>query len=523
MTISTVIFDAYGTLFDVDGAAKQAASEAEFQSIADIWPKLSADWRSKQLQYAWLRTLMETYSDFWQVTEDALDWAMEAHNVTDPGLRARLLQLYRTLPAYPEVPQMLAELKAAGVTCAVLSNGNSAMLADAIGSAGLDTALDAALSIDEIGIYKPARRAYDLVAQRLGARPDETFFVSSNGWDVAGAASFGFETLWVNRAGAPVDRLAAGPAQTATDLSGLPELIQARRGRHMVTESPTQFLTLPDGMRIAFKDEGTGPALLCLAGLTRTMADFDFVARDFSDRARIIRVDLRGRGESAYDPDYKNYNTICESRDILALLDHLAIDKVAILGTSRGGLIALTLAVGHVERLSGVCLVDVGPEIEPEGLAFIFSYLGQKTECTTLDDMAAELQRKNAGRFPDVPVSRWRLQASRNWAETGGPLQMRYDPALRKAVLEQSAGDAIPDLWPLFDAFEGIPLALIRGENSDVLSKDTAARMRERRPDMIFGEVPNRGHVPFLDEPEAQKVISDFLDLLAKESAPSAA
>ena len=228
MTITTCIFDAYGTLFDVAAAAREAAAEPGRQALADKWPELAQHWRLKQLQYSWLRAVMDQHCDFWQVTQDGLDWAMEATGLGhDPDLRARLLQLYWELSAYPEVPAMLRALKQAGLTAAILSNGSPEMLDGAVRSAGLNDLLDDNLSVESVGIFKPARPVYDLVGQRFDCRPEQVLFVSSNGWDAAAASGYGFVTAWVNRAGDPVDRLPAKPQHILSDLTGIPALAGA--------------------------------------------------------------------------------------------------------------------------------------------------------------------------------------------------------------------------------------------------------------------------------------------------------
>lgn len=225
MTITTCIFDAYGTLFDVASAARRAAGEPGRDALAAVWTKLAEDWRLKQLQYTWLRAITREHTPFWQVTMDGLDWAMERHGLgADAELRERLLALYWELAAYKEVPAMLATLKARGKTCAILSNGNPDMLDGAVDSAGIGDYLDAVLSVEEVGVFKPDARVYDLVANRFGCAKNEVLFVSSNGWDAAGAAGYGFTTAWVNRAGDPVDRLPHHPHHILTDLTTIPEL-----------------------------------------------------------------------------------------------------------------------------------------------------------------------------------------------------------------------------------------------------------------------------------------------------------
>lgn len=225
MPITTCVFDAYGTLFDVNAAAAKAADDPAYPALAAVWPALARDWRRKQLEYTWLRAVADRHCDFWQVTQDGLDWALAAQGLDDPALRARLLALYRQLPTYAEVPAMLAALKARGLTTAILSNGSPDMLDAAIASAGIAPQLDAILSVEAVGVFKPHARVYDLVGAQFGCAKDQVLFVSSNGWDAAGAAGYGFRTIWVNRAGDPPDRLYAQPHQTLPDLVTIPELV----------------------------------------------------------------------------------------------------------------------------------------------------------------------------------------------------------------------------------------------------------------------------------------------------------
>ena len=225
MAITTCIFDAYGTLFDVAAAARTAAEEPGRQAFRHHWPAIAEHWRSKQLQYTWLRAITAEHTDFWQVTQDGLDWALEAEGLAgDPELRERLLQLYWELEAFPEVPDMLKTLKDQGKATAILSNGSPPMLDGAVQSAGIGALLDDVLSVESVGIFKPARTVYDLVGQRFGCAKEEVLFVSSNGWDAAAAAGYGFRTAWVNRAGQPIDRLPARPDTVMKDLTGIPEI-----------------------------------------------------------------------------------------------------------------------------------------------------------------------------------------------------------------------------------------------------------------------------------------------------------
>lgn len=223
--IQTCVFDAYGTLFDVNAAAREVAAQPGREEFAAHWQKVAVDWRLKTLQYTWLRTITGEYVDFWQLTEDALDWALEASGQENPELRELLLGLFWSLKAYEDVPQVLAELQSRGLRAAILSNGSSKMLSAAVENAGIGGQLEHVLSIEKLERFKPTRAVYDMVGEAMGVAPDEVLFVSSNGWDVAGAASYGFTTLWINRAGEPVDRLAGKPDRIATDLSAVLEMI----------------------------------------------------------------------------------------------------------------------------------------------------------------------------------------------------------------------------------------------------------------------------------------------------------
>lgn len=269
----------------------------------------------------------------------------------------------------------------------------------------------------------------------------------------------------------------------------------------------TRYFTTADGAKLAYSDEGTGLPVLCLAGLTRNMADFDYVAPQMKD-VRMIRMDYRGRGQSDHTGS-ATYTVPQEGKDAIALLDHLGIEKAAILGTSRGGLIGLLLAAMAHDRMLGLCLNDVGPEIEQAGLQRIFDYIGRTPAAPTYDALAERLPAAMPG-FANVPEGRWRADAEKHYEQTDDGLKLRYDPSLREAFLAAFEGET-PDLWPLWDATADMPVALIRGANSDLLSPEVAARMQARRPDMIFAEVPDRAHIPWLDEPEAQPAIRAWL------------
>jgi 2-haloacid dehalogenase len=218
--IRACVFDAYGTLFDVHSAVGRLRAQ-----VGDHADALSQLWRAKQLEYTWLRALMRRHRDFWQITGDALDHAL-AHHRIDPGpIREPLLQAYLTLDTYPEVPAMLERLRAAGLKRAILSNGEPKMLQAGAESAGIAGLLDAVLSVEQVGVYKPDPRVYQLAVDRLGVPPEAIAFQSSNAWDVHGAASFGLRPVWVNRLGAPPERLPGAAEHELRDLAGLPALL----------------------------------------------------------------------------------------------------------------------------------------------------------------------------------------------------------------------------------------------------------------------------------------------------------
>lgn len=225
MPIKACVFDAYGTLFDVAAAARGAAAAPGGERLADCWPHLAEIWRLKQLEYSWLRAVADDYKPFWQVTQDGLDYALESLKIDDPDMRATLLGLYQNLQAYPEVPELLAGLKASGYQTGILSNGSEDMLASAVESAGLGGVLDAVLSVEEVGVFKPHRKVYDLVGARMNVAPKEVAFFSSNCWDATHASAYGFQTIWVNRAGAPLDRVGAAPSHVVSDLSAAAALV----------------------------------------------------------------------------------------------------------------------------------------------------------------------------------------------------------------------------------------------------------------------------------------------------------
>ena len=218
--IQACVFDAYGTLFDFNAAVAACAD-----TIGDRADRLSEVWRQKQLQYAWLRALMRRHVDFWQITGDALDFALAAVGVRDQGLRRRLMEAYRSLDTFPEVRDVLARLQAAGMRTAILSNGAPKMLDDAVRAAQLTKLFDAVLSAEDVGVYKPDPRVYRLAVDRLGVRAEQICFQSANAWDAVGAKAFGFRVVWINRYRQPPEILGAAPDAEVDDLTPLPALV----------------------------------------------------------------------------------------------------------------------------------------------------------------------------------------------------------------------------------------------------------------------------------------------------------
>ncbi len=218
--IGACVFDAYGTLFDVNAAAAQCRD-----ALGDRADELSALWRNRQLEYTWLRSLMQEYVEFWQVTGDGLDYALAALGIEDDDLRERLMDIYMRLDAYPEVKDVLTALKAGGIKTAILSNGSPKMLASAVENAGIEDVLDDTFSVDSIGIYKPHPSVYQMAVDGLDVEAGRICFMSSNAWDAAAAANFGFRVVWVNRFGQPQERIPGDPEHEITTLEALPPLL----------------------------------------------------------------------------------------------------------------------------------------------------------------------------------------------------------------------------------------------------------------------------------------------------------
>ncbi len=277
-----------------------------------------------------------------------------------------------------------------------------------------------------------------------------------------------------------------------------------------------RFFTAGDGLSLYARDygadqNGTLP-VLCLSGLTRTSREFHVLADHLSGSRRVICPDYRGRGRSEHANEWKTYMPVHELADVLVLLDELAVEKVCVIGTSRGGIIAMLMAAMHRERLAGVVFNDIGPVINPDGLARIVQYVGKAPKFTNWREAIMALQSTSPG-FEALSEDEWDYYARFTFAEQDGKPTVDYDPDLARTMpsVEQIKSGEAPDMWPAFEALAGLPVAVIRGENSDLLSADTVDEMGRRLDGFDAVTVPDRGHTPFLTEKPAIHAIERIL------------
>jgi pimeloyl-ACP methyl ester carboxylesterase len=271
----------------------------------------------------------------------------------------------------------------------------------------------------------------------------------------------------------------------------------------------------PDGLTLHYRDYSRGepgrPPILCIPGLTRNCRDFEPIADAFAGEWRVLCVDLRGRGQSDYAKDSSSYQPLQYAADILALLDHLEIERVVAIGTSLGGIVTMLLALQAPERLAGAVLNDIGPDIEAEGLARIRGYVGQGRSFPTWMHAARGLREQGGIAHPDYTIADWLKLAKRSMAVgPGGRIAFDYDMRIAEPFNAPAASPSF-DMWPAFRALAGRPVLAIRGALSDILSDATLARMAEEMPDMDICMVSRTGHPPTLEEPEAQAAIARFL------------
>lgn len=284
-----------------------------------------------------------------------------------------------------------------------------------------------------------------------------------------------------------------------------------------------RFWTAPDGLLLHARDYAAAPGrarapVICLHGLTRNARDFeDLAPRLAAQGRRVLAVDVRGRGASAWDPDPMRYTPATYAADVLALLDQLAIARAVFIGTSMGGLIAMVVAALRPQAILAAAINDVGPELAAEGLARIAAYAGQTAEVNDWAGATDFARERNIVAFPHYSDAQWAAFARRLFTEKDGKPVLDYDPNIAKAFVPPAPKPDEPppapvDLWPLFKALAAHPLLAIRGGTSDLLSPDIAGRMREAAPDMAYAEVTGVGHAPMLDEPQALAAIDALLN-----------
>jgi pimeloyl-ACP methyl ester carboxylesterase len=272
----------------------------------------------------------------------------------------------------------------------------------------------------------------------------------------------------------------------------------------------------PDGLRLYARDypcrggESAG-TVLCMHGLTRNSADFAHLADYLCARYRVVSVDQRGRGRSDYDPQVARYTPAVYVQDMFALLDRLGVDSVILIGTSMGGLMSMMMTAMQPERIRAVVINDIGPEINPAGLERIKGYVGRNEPAADWDEAVRQTRAINDKEFPGFSAEQW-LDFTRGlYCERDGLLHLAYDPAIAQPMADDDSGAVPPDLWPVFEAMAVRPLLVVRGELSDILAPVCVDGMRQRKADMHYAEIPQRGHAPMLNEAAAVAAIDRFL------------
>ncbi len=282
----------------------------------------------------------------------------------------------------------------------------------------------------------------------------------------------------------------------------------------------SRFVAAPDGLSLhvrCYEPAADAPHLpvLCLPGLTRNEADFEplamHLAADRNRPRRVFALDSRGRGRSGYDPDWRNYNPAIEIADVLAAMTALGLDRAAFVGTSRGGILTMLLAAVQPDLIAGAVLNDIGPVIEPVGLARIKRYAGKTPQPNDFAEGARVLRGLFGAQFPALTEEDWLAWAHRSWRLDKAGLVSRYDQALANTLDSVTPDQPMPDLWPQFEALPPVPVMVVRGALSDILSAETVDAMRRLRADIEAVEVPDQGHAPLLAEPRIMSRISQFL------------
>ncbi len=284
------------------------------------------------------------------------------------------------------------------------------------------------------------------------------------------------------------------------------------------------FLSAPDGLRLHIRDyrpaqAGTGCPVVCLPGLARTARDFEPLATAIASHAsqarRVLALDYRGRGLSDRDADWRRYDLRIELEDVLSVLDALGISRAVIVGTSRGGLIAMAMAAARPTLLAGVVLNDIGPVIEVQGLLRIRGYVGRLPSPRNWPEAGDILRRISDSQFPRITAKEWEDIARLTWRENDGRLELAYDPALLKTVDAMDLEKPLPVLWHLFEGLRPVPVLAIRGEHSDILSEDTLDDMKAHHPDLDIHRVRDEGHAPLLRDQASIRRITDFIGGIA--------
>lgn len=282
----------------------------------------------------------------------------------------------------------------------------------------------------------------------------------------------------------------------------------------------SRYYSAQDGLRLHFRDYGDplapGVPILCLPGLVRHSIDFDSFAQRHCARHRVLAPDLRGRGLSARDPDYRNYHPLTYVLDLMHLLTLTNCHQVVVVGTSLGGILAMAMATVMPAGLAGAVLNDIGPEVDQRGVERIKSYVGSAVDSMTIEQAAAELAGRFGYAFPDFTDSDWLEEARRSYAvsETGA-VSLNYDPAISRALAEQAAEP--PDLWPYFRALRHVPVLSLRGDRSDILAPPTVERMSQEHDRLTCLTVADRGHTPTLNEPAVTAALDTFLEPFAHD------
>jgi pimeloyl-ACP methyl ester carboxylesterase len=280
------------------------------------------------------------------------------------------------------------------------------------------------------------------------------------------------------------------------------------------TSYTEKFWSSHDGLKLYTRvypgPSASAGTVLCLHGLTRNSRDFEDLAPHLQRRFQVIVPDVRGRGLSARDPNAQNYQPAIYLQDIISLMDAVAVQRVAVIGTSMGGLLAMMMGMGHRDRIAGIVLNDMGPEVDPAGLERIKGYAGRLPQPKHWDDAIAQTRSMFGEAWPNLSAERWSALARRGYREDEkGGLSVDADPMIGEML--RAAPAATANLWPFWKALRGIPMLAIRGAQSDILSGATFAKMKAENPELMQLEVAQRGHAPLLDEPECVAAIDAFL------------